>query len=550
MFALRGDSDNTRKCCAESILFYAHAQEPAADDPGARYLGPMAVFEGRAFADPDIIPDAMLDYFGERVERTKNPYLRARYADLLWQRGRGHVCARESIAAHLQLVNREADEGRYHTAADSARRALALASALGDRGLRASTVDTVTAAAEDWVKKGSDERCFATQIIDKILSGPRFRDQSTLKRWMRLLEEALLIATEHRTRREVLSQLAKVLDRNGRHDEARQRRVDIGAEWEAEAQEREPRSALAAASFRQNALKAYAQAGASEKVEELKQMVRQGYERAAEKEFGTISHTFEIDFTEWDERVAGWFELPATESLMHMAADFWLMPTWEEAEKIAADLMHEAPLSQLIPMTRLDDGRPISQPRTEQEQQLDNVRRQYHWQLVFRRIYLTRALGLLRGRGHLNADSLVLSIQHSPVFDDEKMPMIRCGLDRYASGDFVSALHILVPHLEDCLRKFLARLGGSVTSMTGDKMREKSLDQILAADEMKAALATIAPLHRYLEHALVDETGLNLRNRVAHGLLSEDQCGADNANTVVHIYLLLGLLRAKDSESE
>ncbi len=549
MFALRGDSDNTRKCCAESILFYAHAQEPAAEGPGARYLGPLAVFEGRAFADPDIIPDTMLGYFEERVGRTKNPYLKARYADLLWQRGRGHAYARESIGAHLQLVIREADQGRYHTAAESSRRALHLAFALGDTALKASTVHTVTIAAEDWVKKGSDDRFFATHIIDKILSVGRFKDQSILKRWVRLLEEALGIATERHTRRGLLSQLARVLDRLGRHAEARERRVDIGAEWEAEAREREPRSALEAAVFRQHALKTYTDAGASEKVEELKQVVRQGYHRA-EGEFGTISTRTEIDFTEWDERVSKWFELPATESLAHLAANFWLMPTWEEAERIARDLMDTAPLSQLIPMITLDDGRPISQPRTEQEQWLDNVRRQYQWQLVFKRIYLTRALGLLKQRGQLDADSLVLSMRHSPVFDDERMPIVGRGFERYAAGDFVSALHILVPNLEDSLRRFLAKLGGSATYVTGGKMREKSLDQVLAADEMKAALATIAPLHRYLEQSLVDETGLNLRNRVAHGLLSEDECTQDNTNTVIHIYLLLGLLRAKDYASE
>ena len=40
---------------------------------------------------------------------------------------------------------------------------------------------------------------------------------------------------------------------------------------------------------------------------------------------------------------------------------------------------------------------------------------------------------------------------------------------------------------------------GPYAYVTGDKMREKSLDQVLAADEMGAALAAILPLRRYIE---------------------------------------------------
>jgi len=196
-------------------------------------------------------------------------------------------------------------------------------------------------------------------------------------------------------------------------------------------------------------------------------------------------------------------------------------------------------------MTTLRGGRPVARPRTAEEQRLDNVRRQYNWQLTFRRLYLSRALGILRERGAVNSKSLVKAIEDSPVFDEEKIRIISIGFDCYARGDFVSALHTLVPHLEDCLRRFLAKRDGTTTSMQGGRMREKSLDQVLGADEMKAALATIQPLHLYLQHALVDEAGLNLRNNVAHGLLSVQACSPDNANTLIHLYLLLGLLRIK-----
>ena len=545
MLALRGDSENARGCCAESVLFYAHAQEPAADDPHPRYLGPLAVMDGRAFADPDIIPDSLLDYFEDRVKQTKNAYLKARYGDFLWERGRGHVYARESIASHLQLVSREADQGRYHYAADSARRALWLAFALGDRRLTAAVIDGVTTAAEDWVKRGEDEHFFVANMIDKILSNSRFRDPSTLNRWKGLLEQALGIALEHTARRELLPQLARVLDRLGRREEARQCRIKVGEEWEAEGRERAPESALIAAYLYNSALEAYTRAGASQKVDQMKRLVRESYEKA-ETEFKSISHEFKIDFTDWDKRLAQWLELAPKESLIYLAASFWLIPSWEEAESTATQLMATAPLSQLIPVTTLDDGRPVSQPRTDEDQRQANVSRQYGWQLAFKRLYLTRALNLHREGGALTTEALVSATTESPVFLGWKIDMIRHGFDRYVASDFISALHILIPQIEDCLRRFLGMLGGSTTSMQAGKMREKSLDQILEAAEIKRALATIPPLHKYLEHVLVNETGLNLRNKSAHGLLTVEDCNADNTATVIHIYLLLGLLRVKE----
>ena len=80
-------------------------------------------------------------------------------------------------------------------------------------------------------------------------------------------------------------------------------------------------------------------------------------------------------------------------------------------------------------------------------------------------------------------------------------------------------------------------------------MQEKKLHQVLEAEEIKGVFGLISKrLWHYFEHVLVTETGLNLRNDVAHGLLRADELNENNANIVVHLYLLLGLLRAEGTE--
>ncbi len=362
--ASRGDLESARGHWAEFLLYSLHAAEP--DNDNGDYLQPMITIGTWGWPDPNSIPDNMLDYLEERFERTGNPYLKARYADFLWQRGRGHLYARHAALAHLEVVRQEAEQGRYHHAADSARRSLSLAFALNDKRLTAQVVEDVTTQAERWVREGVDAGFFVTPIIEKILTHSRLRDRTLLRRWEELLRAGLTATGEHHTRRELLSKLSMVLARSSRTEDARQYKVQIGEEWEAEAEERKSES-LVAAVFYNSALQAYAEAGASSKVEELKVKTRAKY-KSAEKDLKPISWEFKIDVGPWTDQVSEWLNEGCREALQRLAGYPTLIPSWRAAEEQSDRLSKEAPLSQLIPTTILDDGRPVSHGQTEEEQ--------------------------------------------------------------------------------------------------------------------------------------------------------------------------------------
>jgi len=552
MCAQRGDSDRTRRFWADWLLFSLHAREPDTKEKSGRYLHAMMEIGSSKFPDPDSIPDVMLDYFEERLTQTRNPYLRARYGDFLWDRRRQHDYARVSVEAHLALAPLEAEEDRHYNTGESARRALSLAFTLRDKKLAGAVVETVTRLSEHWVKRAADQApYFVVQVIEKILDNSRFRTEAVLLRWVSLLEETLQRQNDHYVRRDFLAQLARVLQRIGRPDDARRRRIQIAEDWESEARERESESWLVAASLYQSAMKVYAEQGQSDKVEEMKSKVRDSYRRAEDSEFKAISQRFEVDFTDWDKQVTKWLQLEPADALRHLAACLDLIPSWHTAEKQQAELEKKAPLSQLIPRVTVDDGRPVSQIRTDEEHRLENVRRVYNLYVGVNQCVLSRTFALFREHGALSAASLVDAIKESPVFPDDKTQIIRRGLERYAEGDHISAIHILVPHLEDCLRRLLGTLDtlGAATTMTpAGRMREKLLPEVLEAEQIKAAFGLISDrLWRYFEHVLVAETGLNLRNDVAHGLLRADEANEGTANIIVHLYLLLGLLRTKES---
>ena len=128
-------------------------------------------------------------------------------------------------------------------------------------------------------------------------------------------------------------------------------------------------------------------------------------------------------------------------------------------------------------------------------------------------------------------------LQRSPFIDEDAIEILEVGLERYLSGDYVSAMHVLIPQLEDVLRRTLRLLGGSTTSVQGDVTREIDLGQVLDAPEMERLLGEDTIF--YLRYLLVEQLGMNLRNRVAHGLIRKSECDRPTLALVVMSLLRL-----------
>ena len=103
------------------------------------------------------------------------------------------------------------------------------------------------------------------------------------------------------------------------------------------------------------------------------------------------------------------------------------------------------------------------------------------------------------------------------------------GLRHGLSGDFPSAVSVLVPQVEQALRRVLK--GGGVHTLFVDPASgvesEKSLPTLL---DMPEAIGVLGPaLHFELSTLLVDQGGGNLRHDTAHGLLHDAQAWSASA---------------------
>jgi hypothetical protein len=121
------------------------------------------------------------------------------------------------------------------------------------------------------------------------------------------------------------------------------------------------------------------------------------------------------------------------------------------------------------------------------------------------------------------------------------------GISAWFGGDHVKAIHVLVPQVERAIRRLASLIGIPITGRrTKGTMQIRGLGELLH-DDLFAHLVD-NNLQKYLLAFLADQRGINLRNRVAHGLLEHSQMGQGLSDRLVQVLLALACLEPKGDE--
>jgi len=112
------------------------------------------------------------------------------------------------------------------------------------------------------------------------------------------------------------------------------------------------------------------------------------------------------------------------------------------------------------------------------------------------------------------------------------------GINHYFADDHVSALHLLVPRIEHMLKSTFEQTGApSVTVPNERQIREQTFGDFLRREDVRNILGE--SIWYYLNFALVDESGLNLRNDIAHGWIELESCNRLTVQISLYCILLL-----------
>lgn len=143
---------------------------------------------------------------------------------------------------------------------------------------------------------------------------------------------------------------------------------------------------------------------------------------------------------------------------------------------------------------------------------------------------------------NINAEVLVNYLYEFPIFDERRKKFLEIGIEAYLKGQFVIAIHILIPQIEALIRNLaemiglpvlkLSRLRGFDYRTLGELLWDENIVKVLGED-----------LNLYLRVLFTDTRGWNLRNNVCHGISHIETFSQSDADRVFHTLLCLALVR-------
>ena len=223
-------------------------------------------------------------------------------------------------------------------------------------------------------------------------------------------------------------------------------------------------------------------------------------------------------------------------------------PTPEQLRDMVEQQAREHPISAIMPLSIHDDDNKVvanSPGYIGNEADDDAIRPLIaRFESTRRSLHAAGLIEPARRKIHaehgLDLDDLQYLADMSPFVPQDRTYLFGLGFTRLLNGDFASALHILVPQLENSLRHVLKLAGQDPSAIQSDMTQEdRSLSVMLDKDR--------DALERVLGDAIVCEienlfdvrSGPAIRHRLAHGLISGPEChGPDSVYACWFVFRL------------
>ena len=138
-------------------------------------------------------------------------------------------------------------------------------------------------------------------------------------------------------------------------------------------------------------------------------------------------------------------------------------------------------------------------------------------------IWVKNALIIIRDKFVIDKSMVEFLVKDNPIIPDGRERIFQSGLYTFLNGDYYEALHILAPQVENLFRNIAREVGGLTVTLEKDgSSMEKVLSSILSLPELvdcydNDILFTFRGL-------LNEQAGANIRNEIAHGIISEYAC--------------------------
>jgi lysyl-tRNA synthetase, class I len=203
-------------------------------------------------------------------------------------------------------------------------------------------------------------------------------------------------------------------------------------------------------------------------------------------------------------------------------------------------LIENSPLMAMITQTVMAEKHVAAKVGSVEDDPFGRLIRQATESMSFNDVWLIAALDRAIEVHGLTPHHVVGWAARTRLFDD--LNLLMEGVTAWFAGDFVKAIHVLIPQIEAALRAIAEKLGKPTTKahpkITGVSVAV-NMGDLLYSQEVTDALG--ADITLYLLTVYADPRGFNLRNDMAHGLLGAGQMSGNMASRLIHTLLVLGI---------
>jgi lysyl-tRNA synthetase class 1 len=307
---------------------------------------------------------------------------------------------------------------------------------------------------------------------------------------------------------------------------------------------------MLAMAWLQPVIERYEQEGMKNEAEELRLLQIKKSENIA-SDMKHYSVDVKVTKKDYDDLVRALIvEGDLTTTLCNVAAHF--IPKADQAKGMVQEMRAVAPLMSMIPITVVDrTGRLVARVGNADEDSEGRLFRQLAQIVGFNQAFLSYVIEAVIAGFQPSADDILAVLFRSPLFLESRRSILRDGLEAYLSKDHLKGIHVLVPQIEEMLRTLLALMGipphKSVPRHFGIT-DVKNMNDALGDPRVQAVLTE--NLWRYLTVLYIDRRGMNLRNDLAHGLVSVEAFNQSTADIVFHSLLALSLMQKEMAASQ
>lgn len=545
----------------ENMAFSFHAHEHQDPSVWDLYFGPMmsgATDSGERWDVPslDDVSGDSLEYWAERARESTHPVMCARYADLCWELPKGlhalrpnHEMARAAVDAYLAAVR---DRLYDHPVAmrGALERALQIALEVKDSGRTAEARDALIVLESEIAE--DDSPGLWGFAFDALIEPPRRAIPVSDEQISNLVEdlEARLQRFDaaeatgfHPSGAEAAAlRLAAYYRRAGATDDVR-RVMDVYGN--AVLKMKDVAAPMVFASCLETLHEHLLRFGLNSEAKRLTGEIREAGARSL-SEMEPITTEVSVPKEKIDEFFSELLQGTGDAVLTRIAVHF--LPRQDQLEEHLLELARDAPLSFLFNHSILDEnGRTVARVGPIESDLEGQLVRHASQSLSLGVPWLRQAIERAKEQNLVSLDDVVSFVSAGAPFRTSRLPILLSGLEAFDGGDYLTAVHVLVPQIEAAIRHLAGLVQApTLTPRRGGGFHARGLDDLLREPAIKAVLGH--DVVTYFRVLLTDARGWNVRNIVCHGLAAPNMFDAPVADRLFHAVLVLSLVRERDEE--